>query len=134
MTKKSTWGIDLNSVLKKLRFRGQNPVLLLGAPGEFEKNSKDFGVPVHTSVRGEYGFILAFVKSLAEGRKTAKVLKRAAAGGAVVWAAYPKGTSKKYKSDYNRDTGYALMAQYDLMGVSLVALDDDWSAMRFKIS
>jgi hypothetical protein len=46
--------------------------------------------------------------------------------------AYPKGTSKKYKSDYNRDTGHALMAKHGLDGVSLVSLDDGWSAMRFK--
>jgi hypothetical protein len=50
----------------------------------------------------------------------------------VVWVAYPKGTSKKYKSDYNRDTGHALMEKHGLDGVSLVSLDDDWSAMRFK--
>ena len=35
--------------------------------------------------------------------------------------------------DYNRDTGNALMEKHGFTGVSLVALDEDWSAMRFKV-
>jgi hypothetical protein len=34
----------------------------------------------------------------------AKVVARKAAGDAVVWFAYPKGTSKKYKSNLTRDS------------------------------
>lgn len=46
--------------------------------------------------------------------------------------AYPKGTSKEYrKADINQDTVHALMAKHGFTGVSLIALDDDWSAMRF---
>ena len=113
-------------------FKGQSPVLLLGEPSEFKKVSKKFGVPVHTAIKGKYGFTLAFVKSLAEGEKTAKTIGKAVEEDGTLWVAYPKGTSKKYKSDYNRDTGNALMGKHGWEGVSLVALDEDWSAMRFK--
>jgi hypothetical protein len=123
----------MNLILKKLFFKGQSPVLLLQAPTEFNKTAKDFGVPLHTSVKGKYGFALAFVKSLAEGEKLAKTIGKALEEGAVLWVAYPKGTSKNYKSDYNRDTGNSLMAKHGLDGVSLVSLDEDWSAMRFKV-
>ena len=123
----------MNPILKKLFFKSQSPVLLLQAPSEFKKTAKDFGVPLHGSVKGKYGFVLAFVKSLAEGEKLARTIGKALEGGAVLWVAYPKGTSKKYKSDYNRDTGNALMEKHGFTGVSLVALDDDWSAMRFKV-
>ncbi len=119
-------------VLKKLFFKGQNPVLLFQPPAELKTLAKDFGVPVHLQIKGKYGFLLAFVKSLKEGEKLAELLKKTAEADAVVWIAYPKGTSKKYKSDYNRDTGHALMAKQGWDGVSLVSLDEDWSAMRFK--
>jgi hypothetical protein len=122
----------MNPILKKMFFKGQSPVLLFQAPPELKGLSKDFGVPVHTAPKGEYPFVLGFVKSIAEGEKTAKVLKKALAEGAVVWVAYPKGTSKKYKSDYNRDTGNALMEKHGWTGVSLISLNEDWSAMRFK--
>jgi len=36
------------------------------------------------------------------------------------------------RADINRDTGHARMKTHGFDGVSLVALDADWSAMRFK--
>lgn len=123
----------MNPIVKKLHFKGQSPVLILQAPPELKKLAKEFGVPVHTSVKGRYGFILGFVKTMAEGEKMAKILEKVADEKSVVWVAYPKGTSKKYESDYNRDTGHVLMGKYGFDGVSLVSLDDDWSAMRFKV-
>ena len=119
-------------LLKKLFFKGQSPVLLLGLPAELKDLSKAFG-KTDTTLKARYPFVLAFVKSLAEGEKLAKVLPKHLEEKAVVWVAYPKGTSKKYQSDYNRDTGHALMGKHGLDGVSLVALDGDWSAMRFKL-
>src|SRR5258708_35415065 len=125
--------MEMNPILKKLFFKGQSPVLLLKAPSKFKKTAKDFGVPLHHIAKGKYGFALAFVKSMADGEKLAKTVGKALEEDAVLWVAYPKGTSKKYKSDYNRDSGHALMAEHGLDGVSLVSLDDDWSAMRFKV-
>ena len=122
----------MNPLLKKLFFKEQEPVLLLQAPPELKRLSKDFGVKVQTKPAGKYPFILAFVQSLAEGEKLAPFLPKLLEEKAVLWVAYPKGTSKKYKSDYNRDTGHALMEKHGLNGVSLVSLDGDWSAMRFK--
>jgi hypothetical protein len=121
----------MNPLLKKLFFKNQVPVLLLSLPPELQTLSKNFA-KAHTGPKGKYGFILAFVKSMAEGEKLAKILPKHVDEKTVIWVAYPKGTSKKYKSDYNRDTGHALMAKHGLDGVSLVSLGDDWSAMRFK--
>ena len=120
-----------NPLLKKLFFKGQSPVLLLGLPAELKDLSKALG-KTDTALKARYSFVLAFVKSLAEGEKLAKVLPKHLEEKAVVWVAYPKGTSKKYQSDYNRDRGHALMGKHGLDGVSLIALDGDWSAMRFK--
>jgi hypothetical protein len=121
----------MNPLVKKIFFKNQEPVLLLNLPPELQTLSQDFA-KAHTSLKGKYGFLLAFVKSMAEGEKLAKILPKHVDEKTVVWVAYPKGTSKKYKSDYNRDTGHALMARHGLDGVSLVSLGDDWSAMRFK--
>ena len=119
------------ALLKKLFFKGQAPVLLLALPPELRGLSKAFG-KADGSPKGKYGFVLAFVKSLKEGEKLAKTLPKHLEEKTVVWVAYPKGTSKQYRSDYNRDTGHALMGKHGLDGVSLVSLGDDWSAMRFK--
>jgi hypothetical protein len=55
-----------------------------------------------------------------------------AAGDVILWFAYPKGTSKKYKCDFNRDTGWAALGAAGFEPVRMVAIDDDWSALRFR--
>jgi hypothetical protein len=122
----------MNPILKKLFFKGQNPLLLLNAPREFAKTAQAFAVTLHTSPKDRYGFVLAFAYSQDDAKKIAKGVSKALAEGGTFWMAYPKGASKKYKADINRDTGHALMQKHGFDGVSLVALDEDWSAMRFK--
>lgn len=122
----------MNPILKKMMWKGETPVLLLGAPKEFKKTAEAFGGPVHTSPKGEYGFVLAFALSSADAEKIAGTVSKGLAEKGVFWMAYPKGTSKKYKADINRDTVHALMKKRGFTGVSLVAIDGDWSAMRFK--
>jgi hypothetical protein len=125
----------MNPVLKKLLYKGQTPVLLLGAPPEAAALARAFGVPVHAKPAAgtKYGFVLGFARSTAEMDAIAKAADRALADGALFWSAYPKGTSKTYKgADVNRDTGHARMKTHGFDGVSLVAIDADWSAMRFK--
>ena len=50
--------------------------------------------------------LLAFVTRKAEVDALAPKIAKRAKGDAVVWFAYPKGTSNKYKCDFNRDTGW----------------------------
>jgi hypothetical protein len=53
-------------------------------------------------------------------------------GDAILWMCYPKGSSKKYSCDFNRDNGWEMMGEYDLESVRMVAIDEDWSALRFR--
>jgi hypothetical protein len=53
-------------------------------------------------------------------------------GDAILWFCYPKGTSKKYKCDFNRDNGWSNVKAYNLETVRQVAIDEDWSALRFR--
>jgi hypothetical protein len=53
--------------------------------------------------------------------------------GGLLWVTYPKGTAKKFKADIHRDTIHACGKALGLEGVALIAIDDDWSAMRFKV-
>ena len=50
----------------------------------------------------------------------------------MVWFAYPKGTSKTHKSEINRDNGWQILGELGFEGVRGVAIDDDWSAIRFR--
>ena len=54
-------------------------------------------------------------------------------GDAVIWLCYPKMTSKNYKCHFNRDSGGTSLGKYNLEPVRQVAIDDDFSALRFRI-
>ena len=47
---------------------------------------------------------------------------------AVFWVAYPKGN----KADINRDTLWPILAEHGFRPISQVALDETWSALRFR--
>jgi hypothetical protein len=49
-----------------------------------------------------------------------------------VWFAYPKGTSKNYRSEISRDKGWHVLGQLGFEGVRGIAIDEDWSAIRFR--
>ena len=50
----------------------------------------------------------------------------------VLWFCYPKKTSKKYHSDIDRDHGWKILNDSGLNGIRMVAIDKDWSALRFR--
>ena len=51
--------------------------------------------------------------------------------GGRLWFAYPKKSGAR-ASDISRDTGWAPLLEAGLLPVTQVALDADWSALRFR--
>jgi hypothetical protein len=75
---------------------------------------------------------LAFVTTQEQVNALAPAIARKAEGDAILWFAYPKGTSKKYKSQIDRDHGWTALGQEGFEPVRMVAIDEDWSAKRFR--
>jgi hypothetical protein len=75
---------------------------------------------------------LAFVTTQEQVNALGPAIARKAEGDAIVWLAYPKGTSKKYKSQINRDHGWDALGREGFEPVRMVAIDEDWSAVRFR--
>jgi hypothetical protein len=78
------------------------------------------------------GFILVFVTMQQEVDTLAPAVAQKLEGDGVLWFCYPKGSSKKYKCNFNRDTGWNVLGQQGFEGVRMVAVDEDWSALRFR--
>jgi len=49
-----------------------------------------------------------------------------------VWFAYPKGSSKRYECDFKRDTGWRTLGQAGFEPVRQIAIDEDWTTLRFR--
>lgn len=122
----------MNPVLKKLGLKDQNPVLIINAPEEYNEVMKDIEANIHTSAAEKYKFIQVFAKSMDEANKLIPSAIGTLEDGGHFWLCYPKGTSKKYKADINRDKSFGIFAPFEFEPVSQVAIDADWSALRFK--
>src|SRR4029453_10549198 len=90
-------------------------------------------VTVRRDAKGvDIGFSLAFVVTQKEVDTLGPQVAKKAKGDAVVWFAYPKGSSKKYTSQINRDNGWGGMGKGGFEPVRMGGIDEDWSAVRFR--
>jgi hypothetical protein len=126
----------MNQIFAKLNYKEGQTIYVLNSPAEFESALATLpaGIRVKNEIQAtdEVEFVLVFAnqKDELDGfiRQIAPCLK----GDSLLWMAYPKVTSKKYKCDFNRDTSWDLFKPYNMLPVRQVAIDDDWSALRFR--
>ncbi len=123
------------SVFDKLNLKDQTAVVVLGAPSSFEAELKGLaGVSVvrNAAKVKSVDFALVFVTKPSDVESALKRVVAKVEGDTVLWFAYPKGTSKRYRSTINRDTGWESLKSAGFETVRLVAIDEDWSALRFR--
>ncbi len=123
------------TLYEKLQLKDQREILVLHAPEGFEIELSRLPVlHIHRSLEAlpEIRFSLAFVTKQAEVDALAPEIAARAQGDAAVWFAYPKGSSKKFKCDFNRDTGWAALIDAGFGCVRSIAIDDDWTGLRFR--
>jgi hypothetical protein len=125
----------MSPTFQKLNLKNHSHILVLNAPKSFEPELAALrGVTVARDLKDidSVAFSLAFVTRQQEVDTLGKAIAKRAEGDAVVWFAYPKGSSKKYKSEINRDAGWQVLGEAGFEPVRMVAIDEDWSAVRFR--
>jgi len=126
----------MTPTFKKLNYKNQPNILALDSPKSFESElhaMADFSTIIKSEDEmSEIGFALIFVTKKHEIDEIITRIFPKLKGDSVLWFCYPKGTSKKYKCDFNRDTGWGALYKFNLESVRQVAIDDDWSALRFR--
>lgn len=124
------------TLLQKLNFKAQPAVALVNLPAELAALAEAFAAEttVYTDLEvvETVPFVLAFATRQAEVDALAEQAAGKVSGDGIVWVAYPKGTSKRYRCEFNRDTGWQVLGQHGFEGVRQVAINDDWSALRFR--
>jgi len=125
----------MSSTFAKLNLKDQTDIVIVNAPESFEREIASLkGVTVRRSMSDakQVEFSLTFATKQKEVDSLAKTIGRKAAGDAIVWIAYPKKSSKKYTCEFNRDSGWPSMGEAGFDPVRMIAIDDDWSALRFR--
>jgi hypothetical protein len=123
----------MTPLFKKLRYTPGARVCVLGAPAGFSAELKRLpkSIECSTSLRGHFDLCHVFVTRQSEVMRTAATLRKALAPEGILWVSYPKGGA--IGTDLKRDTLHSLLAELGFDGVAQVAIDDVWSAMRFKV-
>ena len=122
------------SVAEKILIKAGYTVLLLNEPPEYRQalGSLPLSVTVITRPAGKSDLVQLFVSSRQDLEAKLGGLKAALKPNGLLWVTYPKGTSK-LKADINRDVIREYAQTVGLEAVSLVSVDDTWSALRLKV-
>jgi hypothetical protein len=125
----------MTGVFHKLNWKAQPEMVVFNAPASFEPElARLVGVKILRDPKKPkaVGFALAFVTRQAELDRLSTVLAGASQGDVLLWFAYPKGSSKRYTCEFNRDNGWQIIRGAGFDSVRQVAIDEDWSALRFR--
>lgn len=126
----------MTDVFKKLNYKNQPEILAFNTPesflSELNKMAEFASIITNNDKTSEIEFALVFVTKQHEIDEIITRVFPNLKGDSVLWFCYPKGTSKKYKCDFNRDTGWNELKRRNLVPVRQVAIDEDWSALRFR--
>src|ERR1700693_4688989 len=111
------------TVFEKLNLKSQKQIVVLDPPASFEGELaalKDVEILRDLKKAKAIEFSLAFVTTQEQVNTLAPAIARKAEGDAIVWLAYPKGSSKKYKSQINRDKGWDVLGKEGFEPVRMV--------------
>jgi hypothetical protein len=122
-----------NPVARKL---GMNPgirALIISPPPGYLKLLAPLpdNLTVSSRADGMYPFVQVFATRLSEISRFAQRLSKHAAPNALVWISYPKKTSRT-DTDLSRDVIREAMSDSGWRAVSIVAINEVWSALRFR--
>lgn len=121
------------NLLKKLRLSAGQKALVLNAPPGYLQSLGELpaGVTLSSQAEGTFDFVQLFIKDRAELENFGQQAFQSVTYDGLLWVCYPKQTGK-IKSDLNRDSLWKLMEPTGLSPVMQIAIDETWSALRFR--
>jgi hypothetical protein len=109
---------------KKLLVKPDKSVVVFEPP-------TDFKIKTTVNLKKPADVAIVFVRSKADiGKLSTQAIKRMKEDGAL-WFAYPK-ISSGIKTDISRDAGWDALRKEKYVPVTQIAIDETWSALRFK--
>jgi hypothetical protein len=123
----------MTPLFKKLNLGTHTAICVLNAPTSFEGELAALtGVTIDRTHARNVRFAIAFAVTKRDLDALSAKLVKGAVEDAIVWIAYPKGSSKQYRCEFNRDSGWDVLGAAGFEPVRMVAIDNDWSALRFR--
>ncbi len=125
--------MDSIALAKKLVIKPGNRVLILNPDALFIQTITQIeSLSIETGqASGNFDAVILFANNIAELEKFVTIVTSVAKGNAILWIAYPKGSSG-VKSDISRDRGWESVNAQGFIPVSQVSFNEIWSLLRFK--
>jgi hypothetical protein len=121
-----------SSLARKLKLTSGLRAAVIDAPPDYlARLDAPTDVAIGTTLDGPLDWIQVFVRTSAELAAIAGPLTAALAPDGRAWISYPKGSSK-LQTDLTRDKGWEPLEGGQLMWLSLVSVDDTWSAFGLR--
>jgi hypothetical protein len=126
----------MNSLLEKLNYKGQKRIAIINAEKNFRlaphKEIKEIQIDKEIDPRYPYDFMIIFAHNESVVDEiTPSAIHNLKVDG-ILWFCYPRKTSKLNSPDLDRDHGWKALNDLGFFGISLVRINEDWSAMRFR--
>ena len=126
--------VSTSPLFKKLYLGTHQEFAVFNAPDSFEAELKRLkGVKIARDPSKPKGvkFGLAFAVTQAQLDRASKILAAASEGDAVIWFAYPKEVPSATPAN-STAIQVECHPSSRLRSVRMVAIDEDWSALRFR--
>jgi hypothetical protein len=122
-----------NALAKKLKLKPGQRAGLIGAPEGYLKALSPLpaGVEAVEKLSGQFDWLQVFVRNKAEIDKLAPRAAKALRPEGRLWISFPKGSSK-IQTDLTRDQGWDVLHGLDLKWLTLVSVNDTWSAFSLR--
>ncbi|KEF41105.1 MAG: hypothetical protein ER33_13380 [Cyanobium sp. CACIAM 14] len=99
----------MTPLFKKLNLTTQSVIHVLNAPNSFSAELEALNeVEVRRERKASGDFVLAFAITQAEADSASQLIASCTEGDAIVWMAYPKVTSRRYRCAFHRDPAGAI--------------------------
>ena len=127
--------MPISPLAKKLQINPGSRAGLVNPPDGYAERLRP--LPDRAEIVGgltpELDFVQIFARSIEELDRLGPAAFAAVKRDGLLWVSYPKG-GVKAGTDLNRDILWNRLGDRGLTGVTLVAIDETWSAMRFRPS
>ena len=125
-------GTDYLALAKKLKLGSAAKPTLIGGPEGLRGGlSTAIGRPIGDRYDGAHDWILIFAPDRGALEAALPAAEAALASPGTLWIAYYKGTSKQ-QTDLTRDVGWGAVRDTNLMWLTLISIDDTWSAFSLR--
>jgi hypothetical protein len=122
-----------SSLTRKLNLKPDDRAALVKSPQGYTQALRPLpdGVLLSHTLQGSIDWIQAFVRSRAELEKVLPRLVRSLKPVSLLWISFRKGSSG-IQTDLTRDKGWDILGGVGLTWITLVSVDEVWSAFAFR--